>query len=1042
GMNPKTYGAARGFVPNYASSVKIGEVDPIKRVISKEAADSFNKALQEVAKKLKTNAITLKQAEQEITQLAKQTRTTTKGKKELESAGKKLAATYLQRRKEAAENLRSGRNTKNNGAPTGQFADLAGKLVVAQTGLSFFAGALEGTGGTLEKFGTATVEIVGKFAQLIFLLQGLGGQKLLDKITGGFSGLFKKAGNKLGTGRLAGLGGRIAGGAAAAAGPLAVAAGTAYLINGIGEAIKDLTRKDVSGTLERLDAAAAEAESSLTSLGKTTAKEAIKLSSGKTFDAENIYVALREFLSVGLSDAVQAGGAVFADTELKEAELKKIINQLTTSYVATGQTKEQAVKSTREFLTTRGGFMGGRAKAETGITDNSILRLRLTDEQTEKATILELKRNAVLGKSQKLLESFADAQALAADETKETIDIYKNSAKILGFVNTQYTTLKNTILGIDLDSAFAKFSNKTLLELDSSFSSAQKSVAEFNNSLREAEIDFNVDQAKAFAEQVAKINAATREGLIGLEGEELAGQFKVEEVKAAVEGLQNIFTNPSSSLEELQDFLLVNAEKLAGIFKGGTEEIIKQFEELQKQTAEQQRQYRLKQAQTKLDFANKTLADQQTLLIQKQNGALEKRLSILQKTFDQEGELLDIQRQISDVEFETGLIGQSQTAQLSARRDRVSVDQERATADIIREFKKALVDDLTSIEIPDTLSPDAALALKGQRNAAAQDILNFNTKGLTPQEIVENLMNVSEDSVFLLTEEITAAEQEASKIAIDNAITAATSFATIIAASAEDFSIRISDVVSESVLRNDLYGEEEAYSAGGVQANPERLERINDLKSRIARVGAARSGQVVTPFRPPESPKSNAEIAAEQVRGEVAKKAAQLQAQMTAAIKEYNDSVAQGGTAAEKAALVLKKLELALKTANKDFKDLTQQIGELGDATLILSQRITQYLEGLPGELAGLRFSALQSTSPDDLSSNLIQQNTINQAKAQGKTGEEAVTFIAEQNALRQKSFELATAESASSRRQLEIELKYLKEFFALKEATKNLSEE
>ncbi len=1035
GMNPKTYGAALGFVPNYAVQAPLrdvvqSDINNRRKMINDSDLAAFNAALKSIAQELKKGKITLQEAGVQIDSLSKSASSSKVVQNKLNSAAKNLITAYdgeIKSRQQQAKDLRKTRadikaNKKSDDAPTGQFADLAGKLVVAQTGLSFFAGALEGTGGTLEKFGTATVEIVGKFTQLIFLLQGLGGQKLLSKITEGFSGVFKKVGGSLGRST------PTLGKFAAAAGPyVAGLAGIGFLINGIGEAVKDITRKDVGSTLEKLSNSAAEAEASLTELGKKTANEAKKLS-----NKEGGFSSYREIYTLGLSDSVTRGGITYADKELKDNELAQIFNQLATSYVAAGSSAEDANKQAAAFIFNR------RISDESGI-----VRTDLTSEQSAKDIDLQIKRNAVLGRSRQATEAYAEAQALAGDKTKTTIDLYKNSAQILSFVNTQYNALKNTILGIDLDSAFAKFSNKTLLELDSSLSSAQKSVAEFNNSLREAEIDFNVDQAKAFADQVEKINTATREGLIGLEGEEFAGQFKVEEVKAAVEELQTIFTNPSSSLEQLQEFLGGNAQKLAGIFKGGTEEIIKQFEELKKQTAEQQRQYRLKQAQAKLDFANKTLADQQTLLIQKQNGVLEKRLSILQKTFDQEGELLDIQRQISDVEFETGLIGQSQTAQLSARRGRVSVNQERATADIIREFKKALVDELTSIEIPDTLSPDAALALKDQRNTLAQGILNFNGQGLSPEIIIASLQQLSQAGNDTLINEITSAEQEASKIAIDNAITAATSFATIIAASAEDFSIRISDVVSERILGERLEAQEDLYnSPQGLYATPERRDAINDLKSRIARVSAARSGQVVTPFRPPESPKSNAEIAAEEARGAVAKRAAQLQAQMTAAIKEHNDSVAQGGTTAEKAALFLQKLQLALKTANKDFKDLTQQIGELGDATLILSQRITQYLEGLPGELAGLRFSALQSTSPDDLASNLIQQNTINQAKAQGKTGEEAVTFIAEENALRQKSFELQTAESASRRRELEIELRYLEEFFALKKETANLSEE
>ena len=222
----------------------------------------------------------------------------------------------------------------------------------------------------------------------------------------------------------------------------------------------------------------------------------------------------------------------------------------------------------------------------------------------------------------------------------------------------------------------------------------------------------------------------------------------------------------------------------------------------------------------------------------------------------------------------------------------------------------------------------------------------------------------------------------------------------------------------------------------------ERLDEITGSISKLSGDIANRESSQVEAFMAASQPPSILSDPFEKAEREQQRRAqAEERArQREAAFKSVDDRLkAESEQKFQELLIYYKERGLAEAEAAKKARELSQALSEIGDSAQILSQRIRDYFEGLPAELAGLRFSALQSTSPDDLASNLIQQDVLLKNKGQEK---ENVESIAAQTALRQKSFELATAESASRRRELEIELKYLKEFFALKEATKNLSEE
>jgi TP901 family phage tail tape measure protein len=198
GMNPKLYGAANGFVPNYAVQAPIGQIAAIKGVLAQDKVDAFNKALEDTAKQLKSNQISLSQAEQNIEIYAQTVGTSARGEKILESEGKKLIQAYdaeSKARKQKAEELRKQRSEKQIIPEPAKSPKSAGDALAkvfalqsASVGLSaLFDTVAEGSefANNFRKFDGV---LTGITSASILLTAGLGPLGIaLAAITGGFN---------------------------------------------------------------------------------------------------------------------------------------------------------------------------------------------------------------------------------------------------------------------------------------------------------------------------------------------------------------------------------------------------------------------------------------------------------------------------------------------------------------------------------------------------------------------------------------------------------------------------------------------------------------------------------------------------------------------------------------------------------------------------------------------------------------------------------------------------------------------------------------
>lgn len=202
GANPKTYGAANGFVPNYALQAPIGQVSAIKGILKQDKVDAFNKALEDTAKQLKNNQISLSQAEQNIEIYAQTVGTSTKGQKILESEGKKLIQAYDSESKaikQKAEELRKQRSEKQ-ASPTSPesskspkpVGDSLAKVIGIQSAAIGLQQVFESLADEGSDFAKTTKSIGGAIAAVssgfTLLTAGLGGLGIvLAGVTIGFN---------------------------------------------------------------------------------------------------------------------------------------------------------------------------------------------------------------------------------------------------------------------------------------------------------------------------------------------------------------------------------------------------------------------------------------------------------------------------------------------------------------------------------------------------------------------------------------------------------------------------------------------------------------------------------------------------------------------------------------------------------------------------------------------------------------------------------------------------------------------------------------
>lgn len=126
-----------------------------------------------------------------------------------------------------------------------------------------------------------------------------------------------------------------------------------------------------------------------------------------------------------------------------------------------------------------------------------------------------------------------------------------------------------------------------------------------------------------------------------------------------------------------------------------------------------------------------------------------------------------------------------------------------------------------------------------------------------------------------------------------------------------------------------------------------------------------------------------------------------------------------------------RKQVIDLETQIAALESSSQQLGKIADFTTELTNLFDSFNKGLPSSRAQNDFNTLQSTDSSSLVGGLISKQVFGQAE--GKSGQELVSFLADQNTLLNEQFKIKTAASATEKLDLETQLALTKEILDIK---------
>jgi TP901 family phage tail tape measure protein len=196
GANPMLYGAADGFIPNYAP--QLGEAtrsDMGRTRISDQAITDFNNSLKGVSDQLRKGSISFADANLKVDQLAKSTGSTQAQVMKLGAVGQGLITAYnneLQARNQKAKELkeqRAGRSTETAGSKGSR--DILGTIFAVQAGLSLLTGATNDSTSALVRYTNVISNSLGNITTAAFAVSAFKDMATTGK---GLVGVFGKLG--------------------------------------------------------------------------------------------------------------------------------------------------------------------------------------------------------------------------------------------------------------------------------------------------------------------------------------------------------------------------------------------------------------------------------------------------------------------------------------------------------------------------------------------------------------------------------------------------------------------------------------------------------------------------------------------------------------------------------------------------------------------------------------------------------------------------------------------------------------------------------
>ena len=758
GANPMMYGAASGFVPNFAMPPQAAQYQnqTAPAAPNDKAASDSNKTL-----------IALVAFQSAISVASGFLDEAGEGGKKLSEALQKVATTALifggiafsgpvKKLKEFADELAKTRKAARDSATDGYYKGYRSGRAGQQTSGLNLMGIVGGEVGRGVSFVNKTASNVfnkvrnkAAGAATAFANTDIGG-----KVIGfgkGTAALGRKAGAVGGfIGRGIGNAGVAVGGLL---GPITLAVGG---FKAIGEALSGFRTYSNSAakSLGQISIYAAKASESLSELDKT----AIDAQSGKNYGASMGSLVGSFYNMTGVS-AIASGisGQKLSNTNFRgrnlelsnvsEEQFKDIEKAYITSYVGANRTKfataeDAAGVAAAEFS----------KKFEEGFFDEF-------DAENILDQIKELSKDA---KRLQKENALAEAMKNAAETARAATLNLQNFNTVLGESEKQINYIKKTVFELKTATEVFKSLKEINIDKNNNLSEFEKNLAKLKVSLDALDASEKIGELDLYNNTGENLFKISKEAIKDFEKIKVSSADTFSQVQSAIERVKDsriniIFEQDGAIADiggvkfEVEELRRILGEDYKTAIENTSEEYVNGIKALKNQNIEARNSINLEALRT-------AQAQQTAAAIESQTRNLDIQKSSYERIQGYAESIIKSNRAIDDSKFEMSLIGATPRQRLSAEMGRVPLLKTRAREDAAQSYKQDRIGVLQSLEsiIPSTLSPNTQLSLKSQ--------IFQETQAIRKESELEAISKKTEEAYSKIVQQINeASTKESSK---------------------------------------------------------------------------------------------------------------------------------------------------------------------------------------------------------------------------------------------------------------------------------------
>ena len=350
-------------------------------------------------------------------------------------------------------------------------------------------------------------------------------------------------------------------------------------------------------------------------------------------------------------------------------------------------------------------------------------------------------------KDNAVAEALKQAKIQSELATRDVI----NFTNVLGESTNKIIKLKAKIFELKSSNEIFKALSEASIENASNLSEFEKVAQKLGTTLQSLDASKAVQELDLIAKTTENIDNTIKTNLKGLTVQEVGLGELYSEIKdlitsGNVEGINALINDTTKGTD------------ITKLFGGDSRAFLQeQTKEFNAQTTEIKNQAKEAQNNLNIETYRSLLAQKTASVLESQTKQLDLQKSSAEKIFEYTEKIRSSTDKISDLNFERGLIGATQRQRLSAQIGRRPELDRRTREASLSNFKQDRVGFVQSLEslIPSTLSAELQLSLKS-------GILNA-TKSIREQNTLEDVSKKATDEYNKTIEEINNAVQEESK---------------------------------------------------------------------------------------------------------------------------------------------------------------------------------------------------------------------------------------------------------------------------------------